>query len=107
MWFSSDLFLDHHYPSMKMAQREGGADLEGSSTLNQDLSRESPENGVTDHADQKRMDLLKFVFQLFHLVLAAVIFLVGVVEFSVEPTVFDVFGRENKQILFKVITPAS
>lgn len=43
------------------------------------------------------MDLLKLVFQLFHLVLAAAILLIGVVEFSVEPSIFDVFGRANQQ----------
>ncbi len=52
-----------------------------------------------DSADQKKLDLLKFVLQLFHLVLAAVILLVGIVEFSVEPSVFDVFGKERTYYL--------
>ena len=48
-----------------------------------------------DNASQRRVDLVKLVFQLFHLVLAAAILLIGIVEFSVEPSIFDVFGREN------------
>lgn len=51
------------------------------------------DNGGSDN--QKKLDLLKFILQLFHLVLAAALFLIGIVEFSVEPSVFDVFGKGN------------
>ena len=48
-----------------------------------------------DESEKKK--LLKLLLQLFHLVLAAAILLVGVVEFSVEPTIFDVFGKKREQ----------
>lgn len=46
---------------------------------------------------EKKRSLLKLLVQLFHLAIAAVIFLVGVVEFSVELTIFDVFGKGDQR----------
>lgn len=46
---------------------------------------------------EKKRSLLKLLVQLFHLVIAAVIFFVGVVEFSVESTIFDVFGKGDQR----------
>lgn len=44
-------------------------------------------------------ELLKLVLQLFHLILAASILLTGIAEFSVEPTIFDVFGKQEHRAL--------
>ena len=44
-------------------------------------------------------ELLKLLLQLFHLVLAASILLTGFAEFSVEPTIFDVFGKQEHRAL--------
>lgn len=52
-----------------------------------------------------RKDFLQLFFQLFHLALAAAILLTGFAEFSVEPTIFDVFGTRRSAIpndVFKV-----
>ena len=41
--------------------------------------------------------MLRVLLQLFHLILAAGIFLVGIVEFSVETPIFDIFGRKGER----------
>ena len=51
---------------------------------------------VSDEREKKR-SLLKLFVQLLHLSVAAVIFLVGVIEFSVESTIFDVFGKGDQR----------
>ena len=48
--------------------------------------------------------VLRILLQLLHLVLAASVFLVGLVEFSVEPPIFDVFGNNLEQ---RVLIPVT
>ena len=53
----------------------------------------------------KRGNFVQLIVQLFHLALAAGILLSGFAEFSVEPTIFDVFGAGRSSIpreVFKV-----
>jgi hypothetical protein len=54
----------------------------------------------------KSKNLLRLFLQLFHLVLAAAILMSGFAEFSVEPTIFDVFGAQRTSVpeeVFKVM----
>lgn len=60
-------------------------------------SKSSREEMDQDQRDFGSRKLFRLILQLFHLVLAAALFLVGVVEFSVEPSIFDVFGRKSEQ----------
>lgn len=46
----------------------------------------------------------KLFWQLSHLVLATIVLLVGVIEFSVEPSIFDLFGRNVNQ---RSVVPAA
>ena len=39
----------------------------------------------------------KKLLQAFHFALAVGIFVIGLVEFCVEPTIFDIFGRSSEQ----------
>lgn len=51
----------------------------------------------TDDSGSGAKTLPKLILQLLHLVLSAVIMLVGIVEFSVEPSLFDVFGTKHEK----------
>ena len=44
-----------------------------------------------------RRKLLIMALQLFHLVLGAGIVVVGIIEFSAEPSLFDVFGKKSEE----------
>ena len=64
------------------------------------------EEAGTDYIGRKR-PLLKLVIQIIHLAVAATILIIGFAEFSVEPTVFDLFGKEGVSVpdkVFKVTT---
>lgn len=61
---------------------------------------ENAEAGSKPDLDESRRwkNLLQLFLQLFHLALAAAILLSGLVEFSAEPTIFDVFGNRRSAI---------
>ncbi len=71
---------------------------------------EAESEGTADGKHRGKKTLLKLFLQLLHLALAAAIFLIGIAEFSVEPNVFDIFGKKISAIpkeVFKVCTSVS
>ena len=52
---------------------------------------------VVINDDNQKADILKKVFQVIHFGLAVGMFVVGLVEFCVEPTIFDIFGRSSER----------
>lgn len=59
---------------------------------------------VATYVRPGRREVLRTVLQVFHLAVAASLFLVGVAEFSLEPSIFDVFGKSSEQ---RAVIPAT
>ncbi len=67
------------------------------------------ENRTTVDANANGPRVLKRVLQVFHFILALSVLVVGLVEFCVEPTIFDVFSgiRINRNEIPKAVFKVS
>jgi len=87
--------------SMESSSRESSS-LEPSP-----FQRESLLGSETLPAGGRCDKLVRLILQLFHLSLATGMLLMGIVEFSVESSVFDLFGSRDRSAVPKDVFPVS